>query len=74
MLLVKQVKNECENARISLRNTRRDAVEQVKKMQKNGLPEDVAKDTEAELQKQTDSFSKRIDDAFAKKEKEIMTV
>jgi len=72
--LVKQVKTECENARISLRNARRDAVEQVKKMQKDGLSEDVAKDTEADLQKQTDAFNKRVDEAFAKKEKEIMTV
>ncbi len=72
--LVKQIKNECENARISVRNARRDAVDHVKKLQKDGLPEDVAKDTEAELQKQTDVFNKRVDEAFAKKEKEIMTV
>ena len=72
--LVKQVKTECENARISVRNARRDAVDQVKKLQKDGLPEDVAKDTEAELQKQTDLFNKRVDEALAKKEKEIMTV
>jgi ribosome recycling factor len=72
--LVKQTKNECENTRISLRNTRRDAVEHVKKLQKDGLPEDVAKDTEIELQKQTDAFSKKVDELFAKKEKEIMTV
>jgi len=72
--LVKQTKNECENARISLRNTRRDAVEQVKKLQKEGLPEDVEKDTEAEIQKQTDAFSKKIDEIFLKKEKDIMTV
>ncbi|MDR3351287.1 MAG: ribosome recycling factor [Prevotellaceae bacterium] len=72
--LVKQTKNECENARISLRNTRRDAVEQVKKLQKDGLPEDVAKDTEVDLQKQTDTFVKKVEDLFSKKEKEIMTV
>jgi ribosome recycling factor len=72
--LVKQTKVECENARISLRNTRREAVEQVKKLQKDGLPEDVAKDTEGDLQKQTDTFSKKVDELFAKKEKEIMTV
>ncbi len=72
--LVKQTKVECENARISVRNARRDAIEQVKKYQKDGLPEDVAKDTEAELQKQTDTFNKKVDELFAKKEKEIMTV
>ncbi|MDR2358440.1 MAG: ribosome recycling factor [Prevotellaceae bacterium] len=72
--LVKQTKNECENARISIRNARRDAVENVKKMQKDGLPEDVAKDTEADLQKQTDAFGKKVEELFTKKEKEIMTV
>jgi ribosome recycling factor len=72
--LVKQTKNECENARISIRNARRDAIEQVKKLQKDGLPEDVAKDTEADLQKQTDAFGKKVDELFVKKEKEIMTV
>jgi ribosome recycling factor len=72
--LVKQTKGACENTRISLRNTRRDAVEHVKKLQKDGLPEDVAKDTEADLQKQIDAFNKKVDELFAKKEKEIMTV
>ncbi|MDR1406226.1 MAG: ribosome recycling factor [Prevotellaceae bacterium] len=72
--LVKQTKNECENARISVRNARRDAVEYVKKLQKEGLPEDVAKDTEGDLQKQTDAFGKKVDELFVKKEKEIMTV
>jgi ribosome recycling factor len=72
--LVKQTKNECENARISIRNARRDAVEHVKKLQKDGLPEDVAKDTEADLQKQTDAFGKKVEELFVKKEKEIMTV
>ncbi len=72
--LVKQTKNECENARISLRNARRDGVDVIKKGQKDGLPEDVAKDKEDELQKLTDNFNKKIDEHFAKKEKEIMTV
>jgi ribosome recycling factor len=43
-------------------------------MQKDGLPEDVAKDAEAEVQKITDSFMKKIDEMFEKKEKDIMTV
>jgi len=72
--LVKQIKTEGEQARISIRNTRRDGVEQVKKLQKDGLPEDVTKDTEAELQKLTDSFNKKIDELLEKKEKDIMTV
>ncbi|MDR3188775.1 MAG: ribosome recycling factor [Prevotellaceae bacterium] len=72
--LVKQVKSEGEHARMSLRNARRDAIEAVKKLQKDGLPEDVAKDAEAEMQKIIDNFSKKVDDALEKKEREIMTV
>ena len=72
--LVKQTKNECENTRISLRNARREGVETIKKLQKEGLPEDVAKDNENELQKLTDNFNKKVDECFSKKEKDIMTV
>ena len=72
--LVKKVKAEGENARVSLRNIRRDNIETVKKMQKDGLPEDVAKDTEGLIQKEIDAFSKKVDDLLAAKEKEIMTV
>lgn len=72
--LVKQIKAEAETARVSLRNARREAVEQFKKAQKDGMPEDMAKDGEAEAQKLTDKFSKRVDEVIAEKEKEIMTV
>ena len=72
--LVKQSKAEAENARISLRNARRDAVEAFKKAVKDGMPEDEGKDGEAQTQKLVDKFSKAIDAAFEKKEKEIMTV
>ncbi len=72
--LVKQVKAEGEHARISIRNARRDGVEAIKKYQKDGLAEDIAKDNEAELQKLTDSFNKKVDEALDRKEKEIMTV
>ncbi|MBO5772041.1 MAG: ribosome recycling factor [Alistipes sp.] len=72
--LVKQSKNEVENARISLRNTRRDAVEQFKKAVKEGMPEDESKDGEAQVQKLLEKYSKIADAAFEKKEKEIMTV
>ena len=72
--LVKQSKAEVENARISLRNARRDAVEQFKKAIKEGMPEDVSKDGEAQVQKLLEKFSKIVDAAFEKKEKEIMTV
>ena len=72
--LVKQIKAEGEQARISVRTARRDGVEQVKKLQKEGLPEDVVKDTEAELQKLTDNYNKKVDELLEKKEKDIMTV
>ncbi len=72
--LVKRVKSECENARISIRSARRDGVDLLKKYQKEGLAEDVAKDGEAAIQKETDNFNKIVDEALATKEKEIMTV
>ena len=72
--LVKQSKGEAENARISLRNARRDAVEAFKKAVKDGMPEDEGKDGEAQIQKIVEKFNKTIDLAFEKKEKEIMTV
>jgi ribosome recycling factor len=72
--LVKQSKGEVENARISLRNARRDAVELFKKAVKEGMPEDEGKDGETQVQKIVDKFNKAIDASFEKKEKEIMTV
>lgn len=72
--LVKQVKHEGENARVSIRNARRDAIEEIKKMQKNGLAEDLAKDAEIRIQKLTDGFNKKVDEHLEKKEKEILTV
>ena len=72
--LVKQVKAEAENARISLRNARRDAVDAFKKAQKDGMPEDEAKDGETRSQKLLEKYTKLVDAAIEKKEKEIMTV
>ncbi len=72
--LVKRVRGEGENAKISIRNARRDGVELLKKYQKDGLPEDVAKDGEAAIQKETDSYNKKIEEILSSKEKEIMTV
>lgn len=72
--LVKQSKQEAESAKISVRNARRDAIEQLKKSVKEGAPEDVEKDAEAEVQKVHDKFIKRVDELYAAKEKEIMTV
>lgn len=72
--LVKRVRGEAETARISLRNARRDAVEAFKKAQKEGMPEDEAKDGETQSQKLVEKFTKLLDAALEKKEKEIMTV
>ena len=72
--LVKQVRGVGENARISLRNARRDAVEAFKKAQKEGMPEDESKDGETQSQKLLEKFSKLLDEALQRKEKEIMTV
>jgi ribosome recycling factor len=72
--LAKQSKHEAENAKISVRNARRDAIELLKKSVKEGVPEDVEKDAEAEVQKIHDKFIKKVDELYAAKEKEIMTV
>ena len=72
--LAKQCKGEAENAKVSVRNARRDAIETLKKQIKEGLPEDAEKDAEDEVQKLHDKYIKQIDDIYAKKEKDIMTV
>ncbi|HQH41133.1 MAG TPA: ribosome recycling factor [Bacteroidales bacterium] len=72
--LVKQVKHECETARVGIRTARREAMEELKKLQKEHVPEDEIKKGETELEKITDQHIKRIDDIFAKKEQEILTV
>ena len=72
--LVKKARTAGENAKVAVRNARRDAIELLKKLQKEGLPEDAEKDFEDEVQKKTDSFSKKVDEILAAKETEIMTV
>ncbi|MBE6304378.1 MAG: ribosome recycling factor [Bacteroidales bacterium] len=72
--LVKQSKAEAENAKVSVRNARRDAIDGLKKAVKQGMPEDVEKDAEGSAQKLHDKYMKQIDDLFAAKEKEILTV
>ena len=72
--LVKRARGEAETARVSLRNARRDAIEAFKKAQKEGMPEDEAKDGGERAQKMLDKYSKKIDEILAAKEKEIMTV
>lgn len=72
--LVKQVRGVGENARISLRNARRDAVDAFKKAQKEGMPEDESKNGETQSQKLLEKYSKKLDSLLEIKEKEIMTV
>ena len=72
--LAKQSKQEGEEAKISIRNARREAIEQLKKLEKNGLPEDMEKDAEAKIQKMTDKSIRKIDELMEKKEKDILTI
>lgn len=72
--LVKKARNSGEQAKISVRNARRDGIELLKKSQKDGLPEDVSKDAENAIQKEVDNYNKQIDTILAAKEKEILTV
>jgi ribosome recycling factor len=72
--LVKQVKKEGEEARISIRNARRETNDELKKLKKDGLPEDMEKDAEDKVQKLTDKFTKKVEEMLEKKEKDIMTV
>jgi ribosome recycling factor len=72
--LVKQVKAHAEQAKVSIRNIRRDANEVVKKQQKDGLAEDLAKGGEDKIQKTTNDYIANIDKIVEVKEKEIMTV
>jgi len=72
--LVKKAREEGEQAKVSIRNARRDANEEVKKMLKNGLPEDEGKEGEAKIQQLTDAYSQKVDKHLEIKEKEILTV
>lgn len=72
--LVKRSHVEGEHSKVAIRNIRRDAMEHIKKLQKNGLSEDVCKDAETEVQESTDKFIALIDKHLSAKEKEIMTV
>lgn len=72
--LVKRCNGEGEHAKVAIRSIRRDAIEQIKKLQKDGLSEDIAKDAEAEVQDQTNRFISLIEKHLAAKEKEIMAV
>ena len=72
--LVKTAKSEAEEAKVGIRNSRKEAMENVKKLQKNGLPEDEAKDAETKIQQLTDQYVQKVDKHFEQKEKEIVTI
>lgn len=72
--LVKQVKNEGENARVSIRNSRREANDEYKQMQKDGLAEDDAKRAEDNIQELTKEYSEKVDKIVEAKEEDIMTI
>lgn len=72
--LVKKCNGEGEHAKVSIRNIRRDAIEQVKKLQKEGTSEDACKDAEASIQEVTDQHTGLVDKLLSAKEKEIMSV
>ena len=72
--LVKRAKGESENAKVGIRNNRKDAIDMVKDLKNDGLSEDLQKDAESEIQNITNGFSTRIDQLFDIKEKDIMTI
>ena len=73
-LLVKDANKEGENAKVSIRNNRKDANDQLKKLLKDGLSEDAEKTAAEEVQELTNEFSKQVDALVAKKHTEILTV
>ena len=72
--LVKRCNVEGEHSKVSIRNIRRDTIESIKKMQKDGLSEDAAKEAESSIQAMTDKYISTIEKLLAAKEKEIMVV
>ena len=72
--LVKRAKAESENAKIGIRNNRKDALDMIKDLKNEGLSEDMTKDAEEEVQKITNNYIKKVDELLELKEKDIMTV
>ncbi|MFN8242812.1 MAG: ribosome recycling factor [Ferruginibacter sp.] len=72
--LVKRCNGEGEHAKVAVRNIRRDAIEHIKKLQKDGLSEDIAKDAEKEIQDITDKYIVLVEKHLTAKDKEIMAV
>lgn len=72
--LMKQVKHECENGKISVRSVRKDIIHSLKQLQKDGASEDDVRKAEDDVQKLTDDHTKKIDGLYTKKEEDIMKV
>ncbi|HSF55616.1 MAG TPA: ribosome recycling factor [Algoriphagus sp.] len=72
--LVKHAKQECESGKISIRSVRKETNESLRKLQKDGAPEDAIKRAEEQVQKLTDQYSSKLDELLAKKEADIMKV
>ena len=72
--LTKQVGQEGENAKVSIRNARKEANDSLKKLLKDGLSEDLEKDAEGDVQELTNNFSKEVDKHLGEKNKEILTI
>ena len=72
--LVKQAKAEAEHCKVSIRNVRHKANDEMKQLGKEGLSEDLEKDAQAEVQSLTDSYITKTDNHFTAKEKEILTI
>jgi ribosome recycling factor len=72
--LVKKAKAEGEHAKVAIRNVRKDCNDEIKKLQKDGLSEDLAKDAEARIQKLTDEYNAKADAEVSRKEKDILTI
>ena len=68
------MKQEGEQVKVTIRNTRRTANTTIKELKDSGLPEDVIKKTEVTIQKITDEFIEKVDKYIEVKEKEIMTI
>jgi ribosome recycling factor len=72
--LVKKSSSEAEHSKVAIRNIRREAIEEVKRLQKDGLSEDVAKDAEKEIQDITDKYISLVDKHLAAKERDVMAI
>lgn len=73
--IAKEVKAMGENAKVAIRNVRRDMLDELKKIEKSeNIPEDAIKDAQAQIQKISDNYIKTIDESVSAKDKEVMTV